>query len=70
MLRVPRWHSASQLFVSTRGPTCEALFRQLMFSFKCRLDKSENDIIEAPVSPLKSCCRFTSRLRRLWGNNL
>ena len=53
-LCVPSWHSASQLFVSTRVPTCEALLRQVMFSCMCRLDKSENHIIEALVSPLKS----------------
>ena len=70
LLHVPRWHSASQLFVSTRVPTCEALLRQLMFSFMCRLDKSENHIIEALVSPLKSCYRFTSRLRWHWCNSL
>ena len=70
LLCVPRWHSASHLFVSNRVPTCEALLRQLMFSFMCRLDKSENDIIEALVSPLKSCYRFTSRLRWHWCNSL
>ena len=70
LLRVPRWHSASQLFVSTRVPTSEALLRQLMFSFMCCLDKSENHILEALVSPLKSCYRFTSKLWRHWCNSL
>ncbi len=68
--RVPRWQSASQLFVSTSVPTCEALLRQLMFSFMRRLDKSENHILEALVSPLKSSYRFTSKLRRHWYNSL
>lgn len=70
LLCVPRWHSASQLFVSVRVPTWEALLRQLMFSFMCRLDKSVNHIIEALVSPFKSCYRYTSRLRRHWCNSL
>uniref|UniRef100_A0A8C1PP13 Reverse transcriptase domain-containing protein n=1 Tax=Cyprinus carpio TaxID=7962 RepID=A0A8C1PP13_CYPCA len=70
LLRVPRWHSASHLFVSNRVPTCEALLRQLMFGFMCRLDNSVNHIIEALVSPLKSCYRYTSRLRRHWCNSL
>ncbi len=70
LLHVPRWQSASQLFVSTSVPTCEALLRQLMFSFMRRLNKSENHIIEALVSPLKSCYRFTSKLRRHWCNSL
>ena len=64
------WHSASQLFASTGVPTCEALLRQLMFSFMCRLDKSENQIIEALVSPVKSCYRLTSKLRQHWSNSL
>lgn len=66
LLHVPRWHSASQLFVSKHVPTCEALLRQLMYGFMCRLDKSENCIVEALVNPLKSCYRFTSILRRHW----
>lgn len=70
LLHVPRWHSASELFVSTRVPTCEALLRQLMFSFMSRLDKSEKHIVEALVSPMKSCYRFTSRLRWHWCNRL
>jgi len=57
LLRDPRWYGASYLFVATRVPTCEALLRKLMFSFMCRLDKSVNHIIEALVSPLKSCYR-------------
>ena len=60
LLQVPRWNSASQLFVSKHVPTCEALLRQLMYGFMCRLDKSENCIIEALVNLLKSCYRFTS----------
>lgn len=70
LLRVPRWHSASQLFVSNRVPTFEALLRQLMSSFMYRLDRSENSIIQALVNPTKSSYRFTSRLRRHWCNSL
>ena len=70
LLHVPRWHSASQLFVSKHVPTCEALLRQLMYGFMCRLDKSENCIVEALVNPLKSCYRFTSTLRRHWHKSL
>ena len=69
LLRVPIWHSASQLFVYTSAATCEVVLRTLMFSCMCRLE-SENHIIEALVSPLKSCYRFSSRLRRHRCNSL
>ena len=64
LLRVPRWHSASQLFVSSNIPTCQALLRKLMFNFICRLDLSDNCIIKALTGDIGF--RFTSRLRRHW----
>ena len=70
LLRRPRWHSASQLFVSMGVPTCDALLRRLMFKFMCRLDESENSIIEALSSPVNSSYRYTSRLRKHWRNSL
>ena len=45
LLHIPRWHSASQLFVSMGVPTCDALLRRLMYKFMCQLDESENSII-------------------------
>lgn len=41
LMRVPRWHSASQLCVNLGVPTCQALLRNLMFKFICRLEKSD-----------------------------
>ena len=41
LLRVPGWHNTSELFV-------------LMFSFMSRLDKSENHVVEALISPTDS----------------
>lgn len=46
LLRVPRWHSASQLFVNCGVPTLGAPLRQLMYKFMSRLDKSKNTIIK------------------------
>ena len=69
LLRVPRWHSASQLFVTSNVPTCQALLRKLMFHFMCRLELSENGIIMALTSPMMGY-RFTSRLQKHWHNSL
>ena len=38
LLGVPRWHSASPLYVFTGVSTCEVLLRQLMYGFMCRLE--------------------------------
>ncbi|KAL7383434.1 hypothetical protein ABVT39_010640 [Epinephelus coioides] len=69
LLHVPRWYSASQLFVSSNVPTCQALLRKLMFNFMCRLDLSENSIIMALTCPMMGY-RFTSRLRKYWHDSL
>ena len=66
LLKVPRWHSASQLFVTCGIHTCDALLRHSMFGFMSRLDESQNTVIEDIVNPMKSCLRFSSRLRKHW----
>lgn len=50
LLKDPRWHNASQLFVSSSVPTCKAFQRHLMYNFMCHLDESQNSIIEALTS--------------------
>ena len=70
LLRVPRWHSASQLFTSVGVPTCEALLRQLMYNFMKRLETSDNSIIVGLTNPTKSCYRVTSKLRKHWFSSL
>lgn len=70
LLRVPRWHSASQLFVDAHIPTCEALLRHLTFKFMQRLEDSENYIIQAVTNPWLSCCRYDSVLRKHWMERL
>ena len=66
LLKVPRCHSASHLFVTCGIHTCEALLRHSMYGFMSRLDESQNSIIEGIVNPAKSCFRFSSRLRKHW----
>ena len=70
LLKVPRWHSASDLFVSCGIHTFEALLRHSMYGFMCRLDESRNRIIEGLVSPTRSSYRFSSRLRKHWRDSL
>ncbi len=45
LLKVPRWSSASQMFVSAGVPTCAAVMRNLMYRCMCRLSESLNSII-------------------------
>ncbi len=45
LLRIPRWHSAREMCVSTRVITFKALLRNLMHRFICRLNISKNEII-------------------------
>ncbi len=42
LLRLPRWHSASEIFVNINVPTCKALVRNLIFKFMVRIEKSTN----------------------------
>ena len=66
LVRVPRWHSASQLFVNLGVPTFQALLRNLMYKFMCRLDKSDNSLIVSLTNPVYSSNRFSSLIRRHW----
>ena len=70
LVRVPRWHSASQLFVNLRVPTCQALLRNLMYKFMCRLDKSENSVIVNLINPVMSFNRLSSKLWKHWRSSL
>ncbi len=70
LLQIPRWHSASQLFVFSGVPTCEALLRHLMYNFMCHLYESEYSIIEALTNPRKSCSQYSFRQRKHWQDSL
>lgn len=64
LLQVPRWNSSSQLFLFCDVPTCKALLRHSVYNFMCRLDGSENSIIEALTNPRKRCFQYVPRLRK------
>ena len=70
LVRVPRWHSASQLFVNLGVPTCQALLRNVIYKFMCRLEGSDNFVITILSNPVKSSTRFSSMLWRHWRNSL
>ena len=69
-MRVPRWHSASQLFVSLGLPTFKALLRNLMYRFMCRLNESVNVILMKLTDPAKSSFIYSSSLWRHWRKSL
>ncbi len=66
VLSLPRFHSASQLFVNHNVPSLGAVLRNLIFKFMCRLDKSANSIIKSLVNPLVSDVRYTSKIWNHW----
>lgn len=55
LLKVPRWGSASQLFVSVGVPTCSAVLRNLMYRCMCRFSDSVNSIISILTNPTLFC---------------
>ena len=63
LLGVPRYHSASQLFVANYVYTFDALLRHTLFNFITRLSKCSNSLIERiHISDLYWC----SRIRHFW----
>ena len=43
-LKLPRWTSASEMFVTSNVPTFQAVLRNFMFTFMSRLDDSKNKL--------------------------
>ena len=66
LLKKPRGGSASQLFCEVGLTTFQALLRNLMFSFKCRLDGSQNEIIKMMTNPRYSTVRYSSCFWNHW----
>ena len=65
-LKKPRGGSASQLFCNYGLTTFQALLRNLMYSFKCRLDGSLNEVITVLVNPRHSSVRYRSHIWKHW----
>lgn len=66
LLKVPRWTSASQLFVQNNVPTLNAVIRNFVFTFMKRLEDSQNVILNVLTMPEQSTVRFHSELWRHW----
>ncbi len=66
LLTLPIWHSASEIFVNTNVPTCQALVRNLIFKFLSRLEKSTNVIIRGLVCPSVSDVIYRSKIWTHW----
>ena len=66
LLRLPRYHSASQLFANIDIQNFHTVIRNLIFKFITRLNKSENVIIQGLVKIGDSDLRFTSAIWRHW----
>ena len=66
LLKRPRWLSASEMFVNARVNTFNAVLRNLMYRFMCRLDASENQIINSLTHINCSSIRYQSLFWRHW----
>ncbi len=66
LLRLPRWHSASEIFVNINVPTCQALVTNVIFKFMVRLEKSTNLIIRGLVAPIVSDVICRSKIWTHW----
>ncbi len=57
LLKVPRWSSASQMFVSAGVPTCAAVMCNLMYRCICRLSESQSQIVSISlINKKKKTC--------------
>ncbi len=70
LLGLPRCHSTSQMVANVNVPACQAVIRNLIFKFMCRLDKSENHIIQGLVCPSVSDAKYTSKTWIHWYKQL
>jgi len=60
LLKLPKWTSASQMFVSRNVPTFHAVLRNFMYKFKYRLRVIDNLVIKALADPVLSDTRYLS----------
>ncbi len=62
LIRIARWHGASEIFVSVRVITFKALLQNLMHRFICWLNASKNEIIVGLLNIRVSTTRYQSKL--------
>ena len=70
LLRVPRFLSASQMFVEMNVPGPLPALRNLMYRFICRLNVSDNNIIVALTDSTHGTVSIHSKLRLYWSQCL
>uniref|UniRef100_A0A8C6PWR0 Reverse transcriptase domain-containing protein n=1 Tax=Nothobranchius furzeri TaxID=105023 RepID=A0A8C6PWR0_NOTFU len=70
LMKLPRWTSASHMFVVSNIPTFHALLRLFMYKFICRLSLSANAVVRALPSLTYSDTRYSSVLFKHWNNCL
>ena len=70
VLKIPRWSSASEMFVSNNVPTFNAVLRNVMYRFMCRLTGSKKMIIVSIVEVSKRDTRYTSCFWKQWIQSL
>ena len=66
LLNKPRHSSASKLFCESRLSSLEALLRNLMYKFMCRMEGSQNDVIMLLTNPRRSSVRHQSHMWNHW----
>ncbi len=66
LLRLPRSHSASEIFVNINVPTCQDLVRNLIFKFMNDLEINTNVIIRGLVCPSVSDVISKSKIWTHW----
>ena len=70
LLKYPKWESASKMFVNCNVPTFQALLRNVMFKFMCRLIDSRNGIIISLTDPTQSETRYFSSFWKYWNQHV
>lgn len=68
--KLPRWTSASHMFVIHNVPTFHAVLRYFMYRFMCRLSDSKNVIIMALTEPTQSDTRHSACVWKDWNRSL
>ena len=66
LLKKPRWSSASEMFCNLGISTFQALRRNLMYRFMCRLNESQNSFIGLLINPCLSTTRYQSPFWEHW----
>ena len=71
LLNKPRTYtSVSKLFCDSRLCSFEALLRNLMYKFMCRMEGSQNDVIMLLSNPRRSSVRHHSHMWKHWNKCL